>query len=308
MFLIIKYLLHSVTYSFKTKVLRQNVPFIAGMVLNNDCNLSCLQCSLLTAERTSLTYQQISKGLDELYLKGIRSVAITGGEPFMWKNGNYKLNDVIRLMYEKKILVTSVYTNGTFPISTIADNVFVSIDGMEATTKKLRGPIFNEVIGNIKASKHPKIFINYTINKKNCDEIEQFCQYVETISNIKGIFFYFYTPYEKSDDLFLTREEEIKISYRLISLKKKYKILNSTAALEDFITNNWQRPSDVCIVFSDKAEIVKCCRSVDNNEACENCGYLGYLEVIDIIKFKLSAVLEAFHYLPNKSSRESYVG
>lgn len=225
----------------------------------------------------------------------------------MWNDGQLGLNDVIRLMYKKKFLVTSVYTNGTFPINTISDNVFVSIDGSEATTNKLRGPIFNEVINNIKVSRHPKIFINYTINKKNCDEIESFCEYTKTIPNIKGIFFYFYTPYNKVDDLFLTREERIVIARKLIALKRNYKILNSTSALNDFILDNWQRPSDLCMVYSDKAEIVKCCRSVENNETCINCGYLGYLEVIDIVKFKLSAIIKAFSYLPYKPSRKSYV-
>ena len=137
--LITKYFLHSFYYSFKTKILRKKIPFIAGMVLNNECNLRCNQCFLRSEEKTSLTYQQISNGLDELYARGIRSVAITGGEPFMWNDGNYKLNDVISLMFKKKFLVTSVYTNGTFPINVISDNVFVSIDGMEETTNKLRG-------------------------------------------------------------------------------------------------------------------------------------------------------------------------
>jgi MoaA/NifB/PqqE/SkfB family radical SAM enzyme len=282
------------------------MPFIAGMVLNNECNLKCSQCFLQSEEKNSLTFQQISDGLDELYTRGIRSIAITGGEPFMWKDGKHNLNDIISLMYKKKFLVTSVYTNGTFAINTITDNVFVSIDGNETTTNKLRGPIFNNVINNIKGSKHPQIFINYTINSKNHQEIEQFCQYIKAIPNIKGIFFYFYTPYNSIDDLFLSRDKKIEIAKNLILLKNKYKILNSFAALKDFINDNWNRPSDVCLVYSDKGEIVSCCRAIKNKEACDNCGYLGYLEVIDITKFKMSAIVEAFNYLPNKASRKLY--
>lgn len=305
--LIIKYILNSLNYSFRTKIQGKKAPFIAGMVLNNECNLSCLQCSLQLESKTSLSFQQISKGLDQLYSMGIRSIAITGGEPFMWKDGKLRLNDVIDLIYKKKFLVSSVYTNGTFALNTSFDNIFVSIDGTETTTNKLRGPIFNKVIDNINASNHPKIFINFTINSQNFSEIEEFCQYIKTVPNIKGIFFYFYTPYNAIDDLYLDRNKRIEIAKSLIILKKKYNILNSTAALTDFINDNWCRPSDVCVVYSDKAELVKCCRAVKNKEACNNCGYLGYLEVIDVIKFKLSAVWEAFKYLPSKKSRKSYV-
>jgi len=223
----------------------------------------------------------------------------------MWKDGDYRLKDLLDLIYKKNFNVTSVYTNGTFALNTNSDNVFVSLDGTENTTNKLRGPIFNKVIDNIKASKHPKIFINFTINSLNYTEIEQFCQYIKTIPQIKGVFFYFYTPYNTIDELYLTREDRIAIAKQLIILKKKYKILNSTAALTDFINDNWTRPSDVCVVYSDKAEIVKCCRAIKNQEACDNCGYLGYLEVIDITKFKLSAVWEALAYLPSKASRRS---
>jgi len=301
--LITKYLLNSLKYSIRTKLLGQKAPFIAGIVLNNDCNLSCRQCSLQLEEKTSLTFQQISDGLDQLYSVGIRSVAITGGEPFMWKDGQLRLNDVIDLIYRKKFLVSSLYTNGTFPLKTSIDNIFVSIDGTESTTNKLRGPVFSKVIRNIKASRHPKIFINFTINSQNFTEIEPFCQYIKTIPQIKGVFFYFYTPYNSIDDLYLDRNKRVEIAKYLIVLKRKYKILNSKAALTDFINDNWSRPSDVCVVYSDKAEIVKCCRAVKNNEACDNCGYLGYLEVIDVTKFKLSAVWEAFNYLPNKKAR-----
>jgi len=238
---------------------------------------------------------------------GIRSVAITGGEPFMWYDGKLGINDVIKLMYQKGILVTSVYTNGTFPINTLADNVFVSIDGNEATTNKLRGPVFANVIRHIRESKHPKIFINFTINRENASEIESFCQFAATISQIKGIFFYFHTPYYGIDNLYQNREERIEIARLLIRLKKKYNILNSLAALNDFINDNWERPSNVCIVYSDQGELVDCCRAVANKEACDNCGYLGYLEVIDITKHKFSAVYKAMHYLPSEKARRSYV-
>lgn len=302
--LIIKYLLNSFKYAYRSRILCQKAPFIAGIVINNDCNLSCTQCSLHLENRASLSFQQVSDGLDELYALGIRSIAITGGEPFMWKDGNLNYHDIVDLIYKKNFLVSSVYTNGTFSLNTKADNVFVSIDGIESTTNKLRGPIFKQVIRNIKESKHPRIFVNFTINSQNYTEIEEFCKYVKTIPQIKGIFFYFYTPYRSIDKLHLERSKRIEIARFLISIKKKYKILNSKAALIDFINDNWIRPTDVCLVYSNNAEIVKCCRAIKNKEACDNCGYLGYLEVIDIIKFKLSAVWEAFNYLPNKKARK----
>jgi MoaA/NifB/PqqE/SkfB family radical SAM enzyme len=98
-------------------------------------------------------------------------------------------------------------------------------------------------------SHHPSLFINFTINKYNKDEIENFCKHIDRISQIRGIFFYFHTPYYGYDDLYIEPDERNEILGRLLTLKRKYKILNSQAGLRSALNNDWERPLDICRVY-----------------------------------------------------------
>jgi len=46
------------------------------------------------------------------------------------------------------------------------------------------------------------------------------------------------------------------------------------------------------------SKLYECCRAFGNKDACENCGYLGYPEIIYILKLKPSAIISALNYLP----------
>jgi len=296
------YLISVISYLFKTKILRQKIPLIAGLVVGESCNLSCKHCNVSSkSEEKDLSFKEIKSGLNLLYNKGIRLLAITGGEPFFWKDKNFTIEDITRYARKSGYKIISIYTNGTQTLDSTADNLFVSIDGLKESSNKLRGNIYDTVINNINNSNHPSIIINCTINSKNRNEIEKVCEYISTISNIKGIFFYFHTPYFGIDDLFLPFKERQKIINEIIELKKKYKILNSTACLRDVYYNRWERPTELCLVYANN-KVFKCCRSVGNPEVCKDCGYLGYPEIINISKLKPSAIWSALSYLPKKKT------
>lgn len=296
------YLIFALTYIFKTKILRKKIPLIAGLVVGESCNLNCKHCNVSSAkEEKDLSFEEIKTGLNILHNKGIRLLAITGGEPFLWQDNNYTIEDITRYAKEIGYKIISIYTNGTKQIESSADNLFVSIDGLKESSNKLRGNIYDTVIRNITESKHPSIIINCTINNKNKNEIEELCEYISSIKNVKGIFFYFHTPYFGIDDLFLPFVERQKIINELIALKKRYKILNSTACLWDVYYNRWERPTELCLVYANN-KIFKCCRSVGKPEVCEECGYLGYPEIINISNLKPSAIWSALNYLPVKKT------
>lgn len=303
MLLKLHYLACTAAYAATAVLSRRRRPFIAGLVLNDQCNLRCAHCQLATTTPQSLSYDAVAAGLDHLRRLGIRALAITGGEPFLWKDGRRTLGDIVELVYRKGFLVSIVYTNGTFPIVTRADNVFVSVDGGAETTRRLRGPIFDSVMDNIAQSRHPKIFVNFTINRVNVHEIEDFCAFCHRQPNIKRIFFFFHTPYYGIDDLYIPRAEALPVVRRILQLKKRYRVLNSSAALHSYLADNWPRPSDVCVVYTNTGTLVRCCRAVGNEDACKYCGYLGYLEVIDITRYKLSAIRGGLAYLPSSRAR-----
>lgn len=294
----IDYLLYGGSYLFRTKILKQEIPFIGGLVINEKCNLSCKQCKVANRDIPDLTYEDANKGLKIFYNMGIRTVFIEGGEPFLWSDRDYRLEDIIQAARKIGFKVVSVYTNGTLPINTSADTIFVSLDGLRETNNSLRGNVYDRVIHNIEDSKHPNIIINFTINSANKEELEAFCDEIQKIDNVKGIFFYFHTPYYGMDNLFIPIEEKRIIIKRVLELKKrKHRIFNSTACLKSASKDTWKRPSKLCYVYANN-ELYQCCRAVGNKQVCENCGYLGYTEIIHILQLQPTAILESLNYLP----------
>jgi len=284
-------------YLFRTKVLGKSLPFIGGFVLSEKCNLSCEHCAIANSGCPDMTWNEVCVGLDSLRSKGIRLLAITGGEPMLWRDGKRGLEDVLTYARSQGFLVTSLYTNGTLPLETSADTVFVSIDGMKRTSEHLRGNDYDKVLSNISRSRHPNLIVNCTINRRNVDELEEFTEFIAGIPQVRAISYYFHTPYYGMDKLFLTMGEKRRVIDRILALKRRYRICNSVAALQDVRRDSWKRPTDICVVYARNQEY-RCCRSVGNREACDNCGYMGYPEIISLLKLRPSSIIEALAYLP----------
>lgn len=298
----LSYLFWAMRYVFATKVLGREVPFIGGLVLNDSCNLQCAQCRVANQGRPDLTFEQAEEGLRQFRDMGIRSVAITGGEPFHWSDDGQRLEQVIARARSMGFLAITVYTNGTYPIETTADTVLVGLDGLESTTRHLRADIYQRVLDNIRQSSHPNIHINFSINAKNADEIEHFLEAMRAEPKVGGVFFFFHTPYYGIDELFLDLDRRRELARQLLALKQQgHAILNSRAALRAFLADRWPRPSKVCYTYA-YGQMFPCCRANANPEACEHCGYLGYLEVLEIVRLHPSAIWAGFKYLPGRKT------
>ena len=292
------FLLFGAGYWLKRFVLRRRIPFIGGYVLNESCNLSCDHCRVSNrGDAKDPTFDEALGGLDALYGRGARLLAITGGEPFHWRDGEKTLEDVILAARRKGFRRISVYTNGTFPLVSSADTIFVSLDGRRESTRKLRGDVYDQVFRNIDESSHGNIIVNFTINALNRGDVEPFCREVAENRKIKGVFFFFHTPYYGRDELFVDKEMKKSIVEILIRMKRiKLPVLNSMACLKAVASDKWNRPTDFCQVYAE-GKIVDCCRSNGNRDACDNCGYLGYVEVERIMKLHPSAIAAGFNYI-----------
>jgi len=148
---------------------------------------------------------------------------------------------------------------------------------------------------NINESNHPSLYINFTINNFNKNEILDFCDFINGVKKIQGIFFYFHTPYYGYDDLFINEKGKTEILTRLIKNKRKYKILNSRAGLKSAIRNDWKRPLNICEIY-EGGKTYSCCRFPDNEALCRDCGYLSYAEIDQVLKLKPSAIRNAINY------------
>jgi len=233
--------------------------------------------------------------IDSFYQRGGRNLYLEGGEPFLWKDKDFSLDDIVSYAHEKGYLSVVIFTNGTHVLESSADTLFVSIDGLQETHDFLRGKSFEKIIKNIRDSNHRSIYINYTINSRNRNEIEAFCKYIKRIPQIQGVFFYFHTPYYGYDDLYLPLEDRKQILLKLLRYKKQYPILNSRAGLKSALKNTWKRPMDICLVY-EKGKIYTCCRVPDKPELCRDCGYLSYAEINQTLKLRPSAIFNAVKY------------
>jgi MoaA/NifB/PqqE/SkfB family radical SAM enzyme len=229
---------------------------------------------------------------------GITYCAITGGEPLLWNGGSGMCcADLVSYGRSRGLRMITLYTNGTQPLQGSADVYFVSVDGPEKVHNALRGETFAVILENMKHADAP-VFINSTINAKNKDYIEQLCDFVVEQNTIRAIFFYFHTPYYGFDELFIEKNQRKEIIDRIIRLKSKgYPIVNSYTGCTMYANDSWYGPTDLCIVYAYN-NIFTCCRAIGNRDACDNCGYIGYIELSAIASLKFEAITNALKYAP----------
>jgi len=291
------FFLSAINYVLQTMATGRERPWVGGIALNDSCNLRCHHCPVSHRDIPDLTFDQVCQGLEALHRMGIRTLYLEGGEPFMWHDQGRRLEDVIGLARAAGFLFITLYTNGTFPIETSADTVFVSLDGLKVNHEANRGRYYDRIMSNIASSGHKKIFINYTITRKNEGDIERFCLEMASRKNIKGTFFYFYTPYHGEDDLWLSHNEKKDIIIRLLDLKTRgFHILNSKPALLSIARDSWRRPNSLAYLYAE-GRMYRCCRAADQEEICRQCGYLGFTEIYHITRLHPQAVMTAFKYL-----------
>ena len=290
-----KNIIFGIKYIVGKQILKKRTPLIAGLAITNKCNLRCIHCRVTERKTDDMRLAEIISILDSFYQEGGRTLYIEGGEPFIWRDNQYNIEDIVKYAHKKRFLTVVIYTNGTIPIETSADTVFISIDGLKETHDFIRGKTFDRIMENINRSNNPSLYINFTINNHNKNEIEEFCKYVHMIDNIKGIFFYFHTPYYGYDDLYIEAAERNEILLKLLAYRSKYKILNSKAGIKSAIKNDWERPLNICRIYENE-NVYECCRFSGDAELCKNCGYLSYTEIDQALKLKPSAIFNALKY------------
>ena len=295
----LKYLAFGANYWCRRYIFRQKMPFIAGLVLNQSCNMHCEGCHVSRIDKIyDPTRSDVEVAILELKKMGVRNLAITGGEPFLWESDGWNVSHVIRFARDNGFLAVTVYTNGTLPFDDCnADTVFVSPHGMEMPDASCNITAFQQCLHNIDVTEHKNVILNFTVNSRNYNSLRDVCEFAKKHHHIKGLFFYFHTPYYGRDSLFQPFGKKQEIVTEILSLKQEgFPIFNSTAALKSFASDNWKRPSDLCIVW-DKGRFYNCCRSNGYEDACRNCGYLGYLELEQILALKPSAIREGLRYI-----------
>ena len=123
-----KQMVFGITYTIGRQIFKKSTPLIAGLTLTNKCNLRCRHCRVTDRKSEDLNFEEAITILDSFYKEGGRTVYLQGGEPFIWHDRQHHLEDIIEYAHKKGFLTTIIYTNGTIPLETSADTVFISMD------------------------------------------------------------------------------------------------------------------------------------------------------------------------------------
>jgi MoaA/NifB/PqqE/SkfB family radical SAM enzyme len=263
----------------------QRRPLLAGLKLTHRCNLRCRSCPFWQRPGPDMSFEAAVAVLNDLWREGCRLLIIEGGEPFLWRDGNRGLEDVIRAAREQGYARVGVTTNGTMPIRTSADMVWVSVDGMQASHEANRGACWERVMANLSASAHARLYAQVTISRTNWADLPQLIPFLA--SRVCGITIQFFYPYPESDDLWLPWPERRQAVELVLRLKHEgFPILGSDRALQQVGQGRW-RCHDWLIANAEpdpedpaRACVNHGCYLKGRAEAdCERCGFTAHAEL-----------------------------
>jgi Fe-coproporphyrin III synthase len=284
-------------FYFQRKILGRKIPLLASFKVTYRCNLACLACPFHLRsheENSHMSWDTAITTMESLRRLGTRIIVFEGGEPLLWQDGAYRLHDLVRYARERFLRV-AVTTNGTLPLDVPADILWVSLDGMKETQDRLRSNSFDRVCSNLKSTKHPRVFIHYTLNRLNWPDVELLAQLVKDMPTVQGMTVQFFYPYNQGeDDLALEREDRRAAINKIIELKKRgFPILNSQGTLQAMMENNWRCRDDILINVDPDGTITKGCYVKSRGEInCASCGFTPVAEAsgaLDLIPGSLLA-------------------
>lgn len=284
------------------EILGRRIPLLASFKLTYRCNLACRACPFhlrAPSEQEHIKWNNAIEALDTLQRLGTRMIVFEGGEPMLWRDGPHGLTDLIAYA-RKSFLRVALTTNGTLPLDVPVDTLWVSLDGMKETHDDLRSHSFDRIQSNLNATKHPRVFVHCTLNRRNFHEAEAVARWVKALPAVKGMTFQFFYPYHQGeDDLALSPDERRKAIGTLLRLKSQgFPIMNSAGRLRAMVDNRWRCHDDILINVDPDGSITKGCYVKSRGRInCDACGFTPVAEAsgaLDLIPGSLWAGWKLF--------------
>lgn len=261
---------------FKAKFLGVKRPLQTVLFISDKCNLACRHCTVYKKDNPHIKkYEQIREELEYSYKLGSRFVDFEGGEPTLWKDGEYDLNSLIRLAKEIGFFSTTVTTNAQLPFAGCeADSIWVSLDGAGHFHEDVRGAgTFGRLVNNVKTCGHPNVHFNMAINSINSDGVVDVISYTRNNPYVRSVSLNFHTPFEGSEDLYVEPGKKSAIIDEIIAMKKQgYPVMNSVSALQLMKHNNFKKQCWVTnFIMADGTRYAECQGKAAG--VCDRCGF-----------------------------------
>lgn len=300
----IKQLLYLPWWFLRARVLGQRRPLQTVLFVSDICNLRCKHCAESGhAGSISKSYAQIKEEMKYAYGLGARFLDFEGGEPTIWRDGDYNLNSLIALAGQIGFYTCTVTTNAQLPFADLqADSIWVSLDGVGKYHDAVRGDgAFARLEKNIAESGHANLSVNMAINCLNAPAVEDTIKYAADNPHIRQISLNFHTPYAGTEWLALPWEQRVALIDKIIALKKKgYPIMNSVSGLKLMQTNKFSKQCWVSnFILADGTRLAECPGKTAG--VCDECGFCMAGEMHSVMTLKPDTILAGLRLrLPGK--------
>ena len=292
---------HFGSWAVRCRLMGQRVPLTSSLIISDKCTLRCKHCTVTNLGYPDLTLAELCRDVDTLYDAGSRVLIITGGEPFLWRDGTAGLEQVVDHARQKGFFRVVVCTNGTLELSSSADYLWVSLDGVPRVHDGIRGEGFERVWRNIQHSGHPRIYVNYTASRLNAHNLEQAFERMAACPSIGGVMFHLFSPVVGSDpDLALDDQARHRVVRQIIRLKRRHplRVTNTYDGLRALRDDTWERPVWSAVVINQGAVTSCCCREgIFDERTCRLCGCTPAMETWVLQQLRPLALLENLRFL-----------
>lgn len=202
--------------------------------ITKHCNLSCKHCFEGAAPKFSIkpfTSSEMERFINQLEIAGIKTLKITGGEPFTHPNIDELLMLLSKVHFETMILSNALLLNEKRMELIKKGNIQlgISLDGVSSSTHDfIRGKGTYSALKKVlsKLSRNKITFsITCTANKKNISEIKSLIDYVLGDLNANTLFISRLRPMGRAIDnlgLVLNNEENDFVKKICIKKQKRY--------------------------------------------------------------------------------------
>ena len=253
-------------------------PLQSIVFITNRCNLACKNCQVSRQPGTpgfyELKYQEVIDIFSKVYKLGSRVLDIDGGEPLLWRDGDYTCNDLVRSAKEMGFVRVTIKTNGQRPLESTADALWISIDGTPKQHDSIRGKDnFSRLMRNVSNSSFHHLNCNMVINKLNYKDYLEVLKWVQETPKLHNISFNFLAPQNGLYHLKLDKVTRDAIVDQLIELKaQKYPIFNSMAGLKRMKDDNFEKFCWVNTTQQEDGTYVSECAGKKEG-LCKDCGH-----------------------------------
>ena len=240
------------------------------------------------------SYSQINADMQTLYDMGVRILFLYGGEPFLWKDGELTVKDLVVEAKRIGFVIVNLVTNGTFPIDVPqADLIMVSLDGDKERHNAIRGNTYDTIMENVRNATTNNICFYMAINQINKNAVHDVCVIAKETPNVKAVSFNFHTPYPDTRALLLSKEEKKTVCDTLSQMMDEgAPVFNLKNAFPYLINNSFPTPCHQSLVV-ENGKISVCGRCIEEPGLCDECGYFFVAEYTLLFKGNLKITFEA---------------